>query len=71
MASTNRQARSADRPQSLVAVSATQGRSAIVKPGDEWLWVLGCRSSEYLAVDQHPPCIELRVKLPRHTARLR
>lgn len=50
-------------PGTHVDVVVHRVRTDIAKPGDEWLWVLGHRPEcEYPAVDQHPPCVELRVR---------
>ncbi|MBC8991538.1 hypothetical protein [Micromonospora chalcea] len=38
-------------------------RADVTAPEDEWLWVLGHRPEcGYPAVDQHPPCIEIRLR---------
>ncbi|MFY1684808.1 hypothetical protein ACN265_25125 [Micromonospora sp. WMMD730] len=39
-------------------------RTDLAHLSDEWMWVLGHRPQcEYTHVEQHPPCLELRVRI--------
>ncbi|MEV4481735.1 hypothetical protein [Micromonospora coxensis] len=51
-------------PGTHVDVVLVRLRTDLAHLSDEWMWVLGHRPQcEYAHVDQHPPCMELRVRV--------
>ncbi|SCG38644.1 hypothetical protein [Micromonospora coxensis] len=58
-------------PGTHVDVVVVRLRTGLAHLSDEWRWVLGHRPEcAYPHVDEHPPCVELRVTvaaLHRHT----
>ncbi|MEU7961383.1 hypothetical protein [Micromonospora humida] len=52
------------RPGVHVDVVVVRVRTDLAHLSDEWMWVLGHRPQcTYPHVEQHPPCLELRVRV--------